>query len=54
MILAYPDATIYNFSDTGIEAVKYEETEHYVVTKGFLGNPRKSLKILMNTGDEDS
>lgn len=43
---AYPDACIYHFSGGGIERVAYEETEHYRITRDFLANPQRMLKIL--------
>lgn len=36
ILMAYPDATIYQLSDQGIERVAYEDTEHYQVTRSFL------------------
>jgi hypothetical protein len=48
ILMAYPDALIYNFSSKGIERIKYEETEHYRVTHSFLSNPRRMLDILLS------
>ena len=48
IIMAYPNSTIYQIKD-GIEIVKYEETEHYLITRDFLNNPRKMLSILMDS-----
>jgi len=36
IVMAYPDATIYMLSPQGIEAVRYEDTEHYGLTRDFL------------------
>lgn len=36
IIIAYPDATIYRFSNEAIEQVSYEDTEHYRVYRDFL------------------
>jgi predicted ATPase len=33
ILLAYPQATIYQLTEHGIEQVAYEQTEHYIVTK---------------------
>lgn len=46
IIMAYPDSIIYEIKD-GFRAVKYEETEHYQITKAFINNPGKMLGILM-------
>jgi predicted ATPase len=36
IILAYPDATIYSFSETGLEEVSYEDADPVRLTKSFL------------------
>lgn len=46
ILMAYPDALIYQFSPEGVERVSYEDTEHYRVTRSFLSNPERTLKIL--------
>jgi predicted ATPase len=51
IILAYPDATIYRFGADGVNAVAYTETEHYLVTRGFLANPARTLRELFGEGD---
>jgi predicted ATPase len=47
ILLAYPNATIYQLDDTGIKQVNYEETEHYMVTKYFLNNHKEMTRILL-------
>ena len=47
IIMAYPDAVIYVFGDKGIRQVAYMETEHYLVTRGFLSSPKRSLAVLL-------
>jgi predicted ATPase len=51
ILLAYPDAWIYQFSDTGIGRVEYEDTGHYQVYRDFLANRQASLRILL--GEEE-
>ena len=46
IILAYPDAQIYQVTNTGLELTKYEDTEHYAITKSFLLNPERMLNEL--------
>lgn len=46
IILAYPDADIYVLNDDEIKLTQYEETEHYTITKQFLNNRDKMLKLL--------
>ncbi len=47
ILMAYPDATIFQFSEEGIQQVAYEDTEHYQVTRAFLNNPERMLRELM-------
>ncbi len=47
IIMAYPDARIYVLGEEGIREVPYQETEHYLVTRGFLANPRRTLSELL-------
>lgn len=47
ILLAYPHAVIYQFDETGVRQVKYEETEMYQVTKSFLTDPKSMLEILV-------
>jgi predicted ATPase len=53
IIMAYPDAWIYVLSHAGIRRVPYAETDHYLVTRGFLSNPKRSLDVLMGDGEPD-
>ena len=47
IIMAYPNACIYLLDGAGMREVAYTETEHYLVTRGFLSNPQRSLAVLM-------
>lgn len=47
ILLAYPDAWIYELTAQGIARVAYEETEHYQVTHDFLMNPQRMLRVLL-------
>lgn len=46
ILLAYPNADIFLLDENGITKVKYEETDHYQITKGFLDNPDYYFNIL--------
>ena len=46
ILMAYPNAEIYELSNTGVCAVKYEDTEHYKLTKQFLDQPNKMIHYL--------
>ena len=47
ILMAYPDACIYLCGPDGINQVSYEDTEHFQVTRDFLDNPERMLRILM-------
>ncbi|GLQ90723.1 AAA family ATPase [Dyella flagellata] len=47
ILMAYPDAWIYQFTGQGIVRVAYEDTEHYQVTRSFMMHPERMLKALM-------
>ena len=47
IIMAYPNSTIYQLSDEGMEAVEYTDTEHYTVARDFLDNHDKMLGMLL-------
>lgn len=47
ILMAYPEAVIYEFSAEGINRIAYEDTEHYRVTRDFLSNPKRMLDILL-------
>ncbi|MFT3672560.1 AAA family ATPase [Aestuariivirga sp.] len=47
ILMAYPDALIYQISSRGLERVAYEDTEHYQVTRAFLNRPGQMLEQLL-------
>ena len=47
IIMAYPDACIYRLDGEGIRELRYEDTEHFLVTRGFLSNPKRALSVLL-------
>lgn len=54
ILMAYPEARIYQFGPDGIAQVAYEDTEHYQVTRNFLANPARMLRVLFDrTAEED-
>ncbi|MES2296392.1 MAG: AAA family ATPase [Pseudomonadota bacterium] len=50
ILLSYPHAKIYLFDGTGINAVRYEDTEHYAITRDFLNHYPRRLEQLL--GDD--
>ena len=47
ILMAFPNAEILQFSESGIEKVKYYETEHYKTTKLFVEEPEKMIHHLI-------
>lgn len=47
LLMAYPDARIFQCSASGVEEVAYEDTEHYRVTRDFLADPQGMLRTLL-------
>lgn len=46
ILMAYPDADIYQVSSEGVHLVDYEDTEQYQLTKYFMNNRNKMLTDL--------
>lgn len=46
ILMAFPDADVFELSEKGIEKVRYDETEHFTLTKQFLENPERMFKYL--------
>jgi predicted ATPase len=47
ILLAYPNALIYQLDEDGIRKVHYEETEHFRLTQYFLNNHQEMTRTLM-------
>lgn len=47
ILMAFPDAEIFELSEAGIEKVDYRQTEHYKITKDFLDRPERMLRYLL-------
>jgi predicted ATPase len=54
ILMAYPGAKIISLGSQGFAEVRYEETEHYAVTKTFLNNTSKMLEDLLSDDETDS
>lgn len=48
ILMAYPDAEIFELTERGISLVGYRETEHYQITRRFLENPERMLHYLLD------
>ena len=49
--MAYPDAEILEFNENGIEPKEYRETDHYKLTRRFLEDPERMLKLLLEENE---
>jgi predicted ATPase len=47
ILLSFPDATIYQLSENGVESVDYKDAENVKLSKDFLNNPDAFLKKLL-------
>jgi predicted ATPase len=47
IVLSYPEAIIYQLSNSGIEKVKYEDAENVKLSRDYLNNPDLFLKELI-------
>jgi predicted ATPase len=52
ILLAYPDALIYELNDEGMNAVQYEETDHYRLTRDFLLHRERFFRELLKEDPE--
>jgi len=48
ILMAFPQARIYELSGEGVRAADYRETEHYQLTKRFLDAPERMLRYLLD------
>ena len=48
ILMSYPNATLYQIGEGGICEMDYTETEHFLVTKEFLNNHERMLRVLMD------
>jgi predicted ATPase len=48
ILMAYPDAWIYQVSNKGLERIDYKNTEHYQVTQNFLNRTDAMLDVLLD------
>jgi len=48
ILLAFPNAVIYQISNGGIQKVNYADCEHYLLTKDFLDNPVRFISYLFS------
>jgi predicted ATPase len=54
ILMSYPGALLYRLSSAGIENVKLSETEHFTLTRDFLGNYKVYLNRMFKEMDKQS
>jgi predicted ATPase len=54
ILMAYPEAKIFVLDRSGIEETRYEDTEHYAVTRVFLNDPARMLRDILGEIDHAS
>ncbi|EES74605.1 MULTISPECIES: AAA family ATPase [Paenibacillus] len=53
ILMGYPDADILNFDGDQLGRIRYEDTDHYQITRRFLENRNSVLHTLFEDEDED-
>lgn len=53
ILMAYPSAKIVLFDQTGLHEIKYEQTEHYAITRDFLNNHEARMRNLFSDDEDD-
>jgi len=53
ILMAYPGAKVLQLDAAGYREVRYEDTEHYAVTREFLANPARMLAQLFAADEDD-
>jgi predicted ATPase len=48
ILMAYPDAWLYQITSEGLTRSEYQQTEHYIVAKRFLNDPTAQLNRLLS------
>ncbi len=51
ILMAFPNAEVFLFQESGLRVADYRETEHFRLTKQFLNNPEQMLHYLFSIED---
>lgn len=46
VLMAYPGAVIHQLSDSGVEQISYDESEHVLLMRSFMESPERFLRHL--------
>lgn len=47
ILMTFPDSEVLEITQSGINAVNYKDTAHYIVTKRFMDAPEKIIESLL-------
>ncbi len=47
MLMTFPEAQVLAITEAGVREVRYQDTEHYQITRRFLENPDRMLRLLL-------
>jgi predicted ATPase len=53
ILLAYPHARLLEFGVHGLRAIRYQDTEHFRITRDFLNRPERMLDLLLRAEEAD-
>lgn len=53
IIMAYPESTIYEFTESGINTIRYEDTDHFQITQMFLTRREAMLRELLSEPESE-
>ncbi len=48
ILMAFPNAEIFEFCENGVRKTNYKDTEHFKITKQFLNDPERMLHYLLD------
>jgi predicted ATPase len=54
ILMAYPHAKILQADERGLTRVEYEETEHYLITRYFISDPKRLVEEICSDNDGKS
>ena len=54
LVLAFPDSLIYACDEDGVEAVSYDDAAPVTLTRSFLADPERFLRLLLDTSEAET
>lgn len=53
MLIAFPNAAVYEFSASGIDRIDYARSEHFRTMKAFLDSPERMIGMMLDEDEKD-